>query len=581
MHISVSMRYLLTFLTLCFIVFAAVYVSQGQNSDATEKSYELVKKLSGYIVPTVQVGGASYTIEGGIVRRNGVQVPPEKASPALRVAYLSVLTRLQPIFALEGTDPKKLSISVTRLRDSLQRVASLYDAETQKQFMEGLYPVSFLEKLSDVETLRQTVIIRPTNDSVEAYLETLQDVLHAYQDSIQKSRTALANIDQLATTTQSATFGFAAGGSSVKTVLSSLDALDFDAATALTRVSARLSCFKTGSECETLVVPYADFDVDTVGASSTPTSLEKHVRAILSVYNNGRYGIQPDGSPAYTELGVISMAKTACLPWPTKTRFLVWTVKRTETSPTFQFQPLNDIYLIDLRDVEHLKMYDKIRNEKVYFLLQGVSNLYECIDSGLDATRVATLYALAVDAREHPIFSQDVSKDPLIARATQLEHALASQTVIDETTVVQYIGALSALVQSRGEAELTKELPFDTVMEIERRIILYIAQSALFDQLIETAIKTNDVVAGYNGLFGFPSPPVLLFITRSYASLLFFASNKTVATTPVSFFKEKGDYLPNFQFATYSSLKDQYSDKSILELLRSGNKAYKNENIEL
>src|SRR6185312_16497115 len=76
---------------------------------------------------------------------------PTPTDPSL-AAYVSA-ERLDPIFAIEGTDPAKLTSAVTQFVAMRDDIASRYNS-SEKKYVQSMYPVDFLTRLPNLEAAR-------------------------------------------------------------------------------------------------------------------------------------------------------------------------------------------------------------------------------------------------------------------------------------------------------------------------------------------------------------------------------------------------------------------------------------------
>lgn len=538
-------------------------------------STKLSTQLKGFIVPDIAANGAIYTLDDGIVTQNGAPVSVRVALPILRTAYFSVMNRLDPILALEGTDPERLATAVGKLKDSLRALPSDYDAETQEMLATSFYPLSFLATLPALEKKRQEVLARPTPQNTAAYGESLLESLSQYRLALAQSKQAFASLSDTPNGAAYTSYTFPGGTTSLETIPRSFASLDADAAAAQVKTEARLSCLTRGTRCEplsTLLPKSEEIALISPLPSTLPTEYAS-IKSILSSFERERR--IPQGG--FRERGTVVLRESICVPSIAPMYAYLWETSDDGAFPSLRFQPLNDLYFYDLREETQSTFYNRIREGGIDFLGQEISNPYECPDSGLESARIASLYALARSAVDQPLFYGQATSDSAVRKIAEEEKNIAEGPLILESAVMQYSADLADLITEKGERVLAQEISPERVIEAERRITLAHAQSALFDEQIATAISMNAIVKGIGTVAGTPIPITMLYISRSYPSLLYLAGNKSIAPTPISFFEEKmSEPLSKFQLIPYSLLRKTYSDADVLRLMNASKRAYEN-----
>lgn len=581
MHMLPLRKHFPRFLDVLLLVVLAVVgflVYRQQVVANIRDSVDLSTRLKGFIVPNIVVGRKSYVVDEGVATWQGDIVPPASALSILRTAYFSVTNRLDPILAFEGTDPEKLASAVAKLKDSLHSLSSNYDVKTQEMLAENFYPIPFLETLSALEEERRAVLARPTLQNATAYSAALLESLTQYRTALKKSESAFAALGGVST---NIAYTFPGGVTSFETIQNSLATLDVNAAAAQIKTKARLACLRGNAPCESLATLLPG-RVDIPLAASLSVALplaHARVKSLLSTSERAR---SESFGKTFNERGVVILSKSACMSDLTPLYAYLWETSKEPNAPVSRFQPLNDLYFYDLRQKTQSGFYTRMHESGIDFLGQGISNLYECPDSGLEAMRVISLYALARSIADRPLFYGTTTSDPSFRKIAEEEQQIADSPYILESAVTRYVADLSALIQEKGEQALAQETSNETVYEAERRITLLSNQSALFNEQISTVIATNSVVNGIEAVVSKSMPLLPLYLSRSYPSLLYLAGNESIAPTPVSFFKERSsESLSKFQIVSYSTLRKTYSDADILRFMNASNQAYRNADISI
>ncbi|HUY62474.1 MAG TPA: hypothetical protein VMV50_01625 [Candidatus Paceibacterota bacterium] len=527
--------------------------------------------LQDYIVPTIGNGEATYTVDSGGVRRDGTVVTGAAALPVLRLAYFSVANRLDPILALDETSTTSLAASVAALKHSLDALAAPYDAQGKALLADSFYPVTFLETLPSLEAERRAVLAHPTYADAMQYGTDLIAALKAYRTALSKSFDAFSSFNEATSTNFE--YVVPGGSTSPSANLTGLASLDADAAAAEAEAAARLACLEGNGDCAPLAALEPPAYVPPLPSAVPPVAM--HVRSLLDASGSKHAA---DLGETFRQLGIVVLAGSACVPDFSPFYAYLWETQATSSVPELRYLPLNDLYFYDLRakvDTSHSPYYAALlKASGIRYLNFGVSNLYECPDSGFEAMQVATLYALAQDAATRPLFATTTVADPALMKVQADERRIAQSPVILESEVARYVGDLATLVNTDGETELAAETSPATVFEAERRIALAREQSASFGKEIATAVATNAVSQAINRMKAGPIPLFGLYFTRSYPSLFYLAWNGSIAPAPVSFFETKRqEPLANFQIVPYTQLRRTYSDAAILRFIEASNEA--------
>ena len=544
-----------------------------EHSKETGDTDEISVLLKDFIVPPVQINGESYLVVDGIVTKDGSTVSAETTSAVLRTAYYSVVNRVDPIFDLEGTDPEKLRAAVKNLGDSIPPLASLFSKpDEQYTISDSLYPILFLNSLPDLERKRRELVEHPTPEVARAYDADLRNTLTQYRSAISRMLPVLKTLSKQ----YSYVFAYPGGNSTFEGVGNSLSVLNNSAAVAQVRITARFECFQSGIGCPTISFPR---ERSLSSASSTTPMTDWNRRVLSTLVASERYdsSVKKQSFEAY---GVVALTNAACLPTISPLYVYLWKTTDASGGSSFRFQPLNDIYFHDLQEMDRLKYYAKLREQGVPYLRQGIFNLYECIDSGRDASLLLSLFDIAQRVQERPLFQNHDVGDADISDLARIESDISTGAFVDERMVTNYINGLIRLLNTRGERELSSSIPPASVLEAERRIRLLLHNSARFEEHVQAVESMNSVVEGFNSLSGTSTPFYTLYMNRSYPSLLYLANNLSVTDPFVSFLSAQSsneEFVSHF--STYSKLSKVYTDEEVLDILRRSSDAYATVNI--
>ncbi|MEK7628886.1 MAG: hypothetical protein AAB421_05765 [Patescibacteria group bacterium] len=91
--------------------------------------------------------------------------------------YITALARevrLEPLFAISGTDPDKLRRAISNLETATSKLSELQKTNTEMRYVqESLYPIQFLYSLANLEETRLALIASPSNANAIAYERSL------------------------------------------------------------------------------------------------------------------------------------------------------------------------------------------------------------------------------------------------------------------------------------------------------------------------------------------------------------------------------------------------------------------------
>lgn len=555
-----------------WVILAAVFLFAGgmialwwhAREERAASIAVLQAELAGYVVPAVEVGRTSYTIEGGVVRREGggpVAGPSEELA-ALRAGYASVASRIDPVFGLEGTDPDQLAEATDELDQSVDAIAAAYDPKAALLIREDLYPLAFLHTLPKLETERNALIAHPRLTDAKAYEADVLSAIRTYRGALARERTAFSTIT--GTSSPDTVLEFPTGTTAFSTFETSFATLDDDARHDADTARARLACLTEAGACPPLSASAVE-RADAQEASAAPAALSASELHIEELVRSAETERAANAGETFRELGVVRLAASACAPSSAPANLYLWEVTDRSGETRLRAASLGAIYFYDLTQKTD-PFYATVRQDGLPYLYQNISNLYECPDSGADLMHAATAYALSRLAAAHPLLSA-TSSDPLIRQGARDERSLAKGPVVLEESADQYAADLATLINTRGEYPLARSLSEATVLELERRVTLARTHTAFYAEELRDAVALNALVPAINALAKGGSPDVglePLMLTRSYPSLFFFAADASIAASSPSFLSGRtAAPLDHFGLTTYESLRQAYPDSTI------------------
>jgi len=105
----------------------------------------------------------------------------------LSLAYFSTITRIDPIFAIEGTEPEILKINVEMLKKDVELMSTFYtDPIESSTVREVLYPITFLSELAVLEEIRLKFLVTATDEIAKQYVDQLNRTNEAYVESAER-----------------------------------------------------------------------------------------------------------------------------------------------------------------------------------------------------------------------------------------------------------------------------------------------------------------------------------------------------------------------------------------------------------
>ena len=203
----------------------------------------LRSELSSFIVPDISFGNIYYTVNGGHVFYKDKAISGVIEKLILKTAYASVHNRLDPIFAIEGTDPDALIKSLKKLEASRLHIANLYQSEENFP-QKALYPIEFLHFLAKTEKARQIVINQPSNVAIWTYYQSLYKTIVEYIEYIKILQEVLHDIENQ---TENITFNFIGGTTTPSLYIEALEGILTTAEEKKVIVKKRMACFKVFS----------------------------------------------------------------------------------------------------------------------------------------------------------------------------------------------------------------------------------------------------------------------------------------------------------------------------------------------
>lgn len=414
------------------------------------------------------------------------------------IAWYAEVQALDPIFAIEGTDPTKLSSAIDNFLQQRDEFAAAFSPSEEHTIDASLYPVDFLKLLPSLETARQTLITAPTLQNAFSYHQLLLRTIDAYESGAK-------NLAGVLNKQSSVQIGFLGGQTTTAYIAAQLETAINSAEEQKEKEDARFACMR-------------DFNAR---QCASVESLSEKRGAALAALAAGPALSPPDSDAFATDAlmrdiidassttSAISPAialKTPCFPYPvTYMRALtVQDASGTEWRPSI----MNDAFFWDLPALAQndpaSALYRAALREGASLNYQNIANYYMCPDAGFYAFDIGRV---------------------LGTRELALQTAGSAQAFASSTLQVSDAARYAQETGTREAAERALE------------------GSADFDEVIRALMSENNFILLSQKNGGYMQYSYL-FAARSYAPILFFFGNPTFVSQPQSFINDSTSRPP-------------------------------------
>lgn len=472
----------------------------------------------------------------------------------LQILWFTKINRFDPIFAIEGTDPDRLGVSITELAARTHEIAQHYKKEDQTLILDTLYPIDFLESLVQTERLRQSVRISPSLGTDIAY----SWALFVSASKRQKDAKLLENAI-VKTVATSGRYRFLAGEMTRSSIVSALRTIQNESRLASRKSLVRLRCLLWYTRsCPTILAAQTARQL-----SLTTTDTIKAPASILPLAQSAIAQFAPSNEKPFPVVKINS----SCAPFSADEPLVAGYIKTAYANGAgWHFTIADDVLFLDYearlatstpqgpsdptRDPQYpYNRWMKENNMPYLYLFSG--GLYLCADAGKDITAMQGIYSV-----QDRLIKADVKEKDAVA--------ISQAAVLDQVMVANYL---------RTHAH---EPHVDPIID------LYIQGSENFDTVVRGAMQDNAYVlqlARRGGEF----PLDQLFLARSYPSVLFLSSNPTFSSTDPTFYsKVVRSPIEHYRMTTYRKLLDRgYTPLELTELVQKGIDFMKNEAVYL
>jgi len=570
----------------------------GREQIRTENTY-FQNELSSFLVPTIIVDGKEYSVENGEVSREGVVPSFLLRNKVLRIAWYSVINRVDPIFALEGTDPGRLEKSVEFLAVSLDDFASLYTSEEEQLIRESLFPLNFLRNLAKLETLRQLLMTVPYNHLIGRYNEELMHTMQLYTKDLGRLTEAwneLSTRDDLAKR-----YNFFGGYSYIETYLYALGTLEASSLHKRSLAERRWACYRGNlKSCSPLQDAldknriFVEESFDAIHKHPDPWDEEaKYHDTLAHSWNSKknkdillRYLLSDTNKHEFSPRRLlVVLNQSICFPHASPVRYLGWWTPLDKNLRQFQIAYVNDLYFWELVGdfeewyepyADNVRIRSRALKEGgIDFQYQKVANIYMCPDIMRDISQVLQIYNLQMSLIKNPLFrgksrfaiENTLSKKSLLD-LIDLEKKIVTGDSLYKSDVESYLYKLFALLEEYGEVRLAQLIGSEEVLFIEKLLSRFHQGSLHINETIVNVTQTNYFL---NDLITSGSIQGIdyLFAARSYPMIFFFGFNKSFTEDKISFLQYAYDEPELLHLISYNNvLRDRFTADEIVEEMR-------------
>ncbi len=562
-------------ISLCVLVASILAIGLYYHSIyTTHESISFFEdELKSFIVPPVTLNGTTYKIQEGKVLTEE-DISYKDRFTILSTGYYSVKSRVNPIFGIEGTDPEKLEDSIEALNKAVTKIAALYTKEESRFITENIHPFSFLRKLPTLEKKRLEVKERPSPEAVIDYHSSLEKVFSEYQsyiNTIQKNKYVDLNKKDFFD------YNYWGGFTNVEILSLATEDIEKEIFQRKEIFNSRLDCFKGKVDA-----------CQKIQKSDMRVAEQQNQEKVLNQEETGRFdihknmimeanGMLRDLYTTHSPL-VVVLEESRCFTHSPQTYHLSWTQTFDVGTHSLHTEELSDIFFYDTeKGVDGSFLY----NAKMHglpFLYQNPSNLYMCLESAHDISKINTLRDIKKLLIEKPIFTQeesfsDVPKEKEVRELHSLEMSIIESSELREAEVVEYISIVSGLLNDFGEVALSQYLGEEKVLLLQKLMVMSQENSSSLDRIINTVIREHSTLPRQIALSQNISLEQL-FLGRGYIPLFLLTFNSDVVQD-ASFMEERETQLESFNLVSYTNtLREKFREKEIIDLIAGGERFY-------
>ena len=482
----------------------------------------------------------------------------EMSEKQIGAYYYATLHSLEPIFALAGTDTESLRYALRQFQENAEVASKIYEDEL---YTESLFPLDFLNRLSELEDFRRALLSDVTQENAISYHKNLDRLFQEYKKS-------LTLFSQQAQEGELITVGSWQGQTDNSFIYKKIDSVLQSISTLEENENSRYACLNDISNCESLDTVRTDSrenSPETLTSPETSQNIPLDTRKIISFYNNFFLKFnkeEPLVLSAEQSDPIILLDNSYCSTGTSSQYAMLYSYHskvHTELLST-RVLALDSIYFNDTQMFQnsgYLPSELKIPEQYRYTLQPP--NHYTCVDYGYDhQTTLTILYIrkLLLDRT----FS--LNNFPELQK---LEEVITTSDVVSENDVQRFIDILDTFYKTKGRTELESSLGIEGADYIINLIHVWKSQSGFF----QTIIGMLDDSIYFSRLAhpdGSPRiPSNAFFFTYTNFVSLYQLANQTVVRNSTTFLrfsnKEHGLQAPSEHIVTdYKKLIPEFVD---------------------
>lgn len=441
----------------------------------------------------------------------------------LKLAWYREVALIDPIYALEGTDPTSLSNAIEDLREFQEKIAALYPNENRSALMRAV-PFSYLESLAWTEAARQEFLNNPSLLNALAYHRSFSRTSKRY---IEDANKYLAVIKEHPLETN---VMLADGEISTESIVRGMNIALVDAEIKRSESGLRLRCLIYFNDaCPSIeklnYARLADLERSLPQETEATASQLQESLHILSALKD----FQPSDSP------IVSLPSPCAQN--AKDTFLTWYMQ-LENGKARKHTSVQDILIHDLELQKTAavagtrppraddNLVEWFTEQGVRYLFQPTGNLYRCA-SAIETER---MISGAQAVQRYIQTKQSLSTEGLRSdELAQLEQRLMNADTISAHDVHAYILQLArmrTLSKLPGAAE--------GIEHVDRLIAEFRGGTTKFDELLRATTADNayiELITRHDAQMHLP----LLLVTRSFPWLTFRTSDPSFVSANIEF----------------------------------------------
>lgn len=468
---------------------------------------------------------------------------PEAAAPrmdeaaALRRYFYYARHKLDPLFAIPGTEPDTLADALEQFQESTRDALTHLSEEERERIADQLYPFDFLMHLPDAEQARRALLRNPSNENIQRYHRILLETIGAYRKALDVAQGALAAINpekQLV---------FPAGIANIAHLSAQLEAARAAAETRRADETERFQCFEGDmAACKRQLTHARAAHYATVAALEVTTAPEPtpHTLVVDGVVNALMSNVSTRQTFARTHdsldaVPLVTLESSVCTPQHTPTFLKTWwSPSRVSSEVDAVFvEPVNDLFVYDLEKTPG-SYYQALYEVGVPYKLQLRYYPYMCIDFMHDYGRVLSTLYIHDYLTSHPIFrDSNAAPEPIAATEAQF---IEMYDVLPVGSVANFLADAQQLLHERGESQFARDFSAERLAHLVHLLHVWEARSPWLADVIGLLDDTNlstDHVTHFQNI-----PPEAFTLSRGYFSALFLLSNRTIVERPRSLLTE-------------------------------------------